>query len=283
MLFGHAVQFAAGVRRHEGSDAPQRSAVEQPPLALADVKPAQRYPAEPARAEVRPLLLQEGDHGQRIGGLQPVALGHGSLPICSLPLPLACIIIQRSAHSNPARAAMKTIPPAALLLLLLPAARAAEPNERQHWAFRPLARSLLPIRKPQTTIRNPVDAFILEKLEAKGLTLSPEAPKHVFLRRASLDLIGLPPSPEEMDAFLADNRPQAAERAIDRLLASPHFGERWGRHWLDGAGYVDVTGGDNDAATVKLGDGSKWRYRDYVLRAFNEDRPWSRFLTEQIA
>jgi hypothetical protein len=103
-----------------------------------------------------------------------------------------------------------------------------------------------------------------------------------LIRRATLDLLGLPPSPEEVDTFVNDTHVDAYERLIDRLLASPHFGARAGRHWLDGAGYVDVTGGDNDAATVKLGE-NKWRYRDYVIRAFNDDVPFARFLTEQIA
>jgi hypothetical protein len=140
-----------------------------------------------------------------------------------------------------------------------------------------------PSVKQTERVLTPLDAFILSKLEAKGLSLSPEAEARVLVRRVHLDLIGLPPSPQEVDDFLRDTRPNALERLIDRLLASPHFGERWGRHWLDGAGYVDVLGGDNDAGTIKLGDGSKWKYRDHVVRAVNEDRPWKRFLTEQIA
>ncbi|MBI3839673.1 MAG: DUF1553 domain-containing protein, partial [Planctomycetia bacterium] len=131
-------------------------------------------------------------------------------------------------------------------------------------------------------VRTPVDAFILAKLEERGLRLSPDADRLTLLRRASYDLVGLPPSPEEMDAFAADSRGDAFERLIDRLLASPHFGERWGRHWLDAAGYSDITGGDNDAAIIKLSDG-KWKYRDYVVRAFNQDKPYDRFLIEQLA
>ena len=88
--------------------------------------------------------------------------------------------------------------------------------------------------------------------------------------------------PEEVDAFVQDGRPDAYERLVDRLLASPHFGERWGRHWLDGAGFVDIVGCDNDAARIKLGE-DNWRYRDYVIRSINEDRPFDRFLTEQLA
>ena len=127
-----------------------------------------------------------------------------------------------------------------------------------------------------------MDHFILARLEARGLTLSPDAPPATLARRAYLDLIGLPPSPEELDAFLSDPNPNAYERLIDRLLASPHFGERWGRHWLDAAGYVDTVGLDNDAGITKVQE-NFWRYRDFVVRSLNEDKPYDRFLTEQIA
>jgi hypothetical protein len=155
-------------------------------------------------------------------------------------------------------------------------------QDRQFWAFRPLARPVVPGARQEERVRTPVDSLLLARLESHGFTFSPDVDRLTLLRRASFDLLGLPPSPEECAAFLADDRPGAYEGLLDRLLASPHFGERWGRHWLDGAGYVDVLGGDNDAAIVKLGDG-KWRYRDYVVCCFNEDRPFARFLTEQIA
>ena len=105
------------------------------------------------------------------------------------------------------------------------------------------------------------------------------------MRRLYLDLIGLPPAPEEVDAFLADGSPVAYEQLVERLLASPHFGERWGRHWLDEAGYTDTLGGDNDFVTGKqpLGVPGKWKYRDYVIDAINRDKPYDRFLTEQLA
>jgi hypothetical protein len=127
-----------------------------------------------------------------------------------------------------------------------------------------------------------VDAFLLSRLEANKLTLSPDADRITLLRRASLDLLGLPPAPEEVDAFLADERPDAYERLLDRLLASPHFGERWGRHWLDVVGYADTVGFDTDANNLVLSEG-KWRYRDYVIAAFNLDKPYDRFITEQLA
>jgi hypothetical protein len=152
----------------------------------------------------------------------------------------------------------------------------------EHWAFQKLARPPVPRVKDVGRVRSPIDAFILARLEAEGLRFATEADRMTLLRRVSLDLTGLPPPPQEIQEFLEDRRPDAYERLIDRLLASPHFGERWGRHWVDGAGYVDVLGSDNDAATIKLGEG-KWRYRDYVIRSLNDDKPFDRFLTEQLA
>jgi hypothetical protein len=125
-----------------------------------------------------------------------------------------------------------------------------------------------------------VDAFLLAKLEVKGLTLSPDASKSTLIRRAYLDLIGLPPPPDETQNFLADTEPDAYERLIDRLLDSPHYGERWGRHWLDVAGYTDCPHCSTDGQFLPVDD---WRYRDYVIRAFNQDKPYDRFIAEQLA
>ncbi len=126
--------------------------------------------------------------------------------------------------------------------------------------------------------RTEVDRFILTALEAKGLKPSPEADRRTLIRRASFDLIGLPPTPEEVEAFVKDPAPRAWERVVDRLLASPHYGERWGRHWLDLARYADSSGFHND-----LDRPHAWRYRDYVIRSFNEDKPYARFIAEQLA
>src|SRR5262249_9345778 len=130
--------------------------------------------------------------------------------------------------------------------------------------------------------RTPVDAFLLARLRDKGLSFSAEADRVTLVRRATYDLTGLPPTPEEVDAFVHDDRPDAYERLVERLLASPHSGECWGRHWLDGAGYADTFGGDNDAAGIFVAEG-KWRYRDWVVRACNADLPFDTFLTEQLA
>jgi hypothetical protein len=155
-------------------------------------------------------------------------------------------------------------------------------KDRQFWAFQKPCRPPVPKVRHTERVRTPIDAFILAKLEGKGLTLAPDADRAVLLRRLYFDLIGLPPSLEEADAFLADTRPDAYERLVERLLSSPHYGERWGRHWLDAAGYSDSVGGDNDPGQLFQREGM-WRYRDYVVRSLNEDKPFDRFLTEQLA
>ena len=147
-------------------------------------------------------------------------------------------------------------------------------EERRFWAFQPIKNPTVP-----SGAANPIDAFLLRKLKANALGFSPEAAKRTLIRRATFDLTGLPPTPDEIAGFLADQTPQAYDRFIDRLLASPNYGERWGRHWLDVAGYADSEGyTESDAER-----GWAWRYRDYVVRALNDDMPWDRFVQEQLA
>jgi hypothetical protein len=154
--------------------------------------------------------------------------------------------------------------------------------DRRFWSFRPLKRPPVPLQCGALRIRTPIDSFLLALLQSKGLTFSNDSDACTLLRRAHLDLLGMPPSLHEIDAFLADGQPDAYERLVDRLLASPHYGERWGRHWLDVAGYVDTVGFDTDATNIIQSEG-KWRYRDYVIHALKEDKPYDRFLTEQLA
>src|SRR5204862_7831296 len=135
-------------------------------------------------------------------------------------------------------------------------------KEPSWWAFRKPRRPDLPEVKNGGWVRTPVDAFVLQKLEEKGLKPAPPADKAVLIRRAWYDLLGLPPSPDEVRTFLADESPDAYEKLIDRLLASPQYGERWGRHWLDVVRYADSTGVESD-----LDYKNAWRYRDYVLRS----------------
>jgi hypothetical protein len=153
-------------------------------------------------------------------------------------------------------------------------------QDREYWAFTKPGAAPIPRVRAANRLRTPVDAFVLARLEAKGLTFSPDASKATLLRRAYLDLIGLPPSPDEVRNFQADSRPDAYERLVDRLLDSPHYGERWGRHWLDVAGYTDSPHCDTQGSFLPVDD---WRYRDYVVRAFNQDKPYDRFLAEQLA
>jgi uncharacterized protein DUF1553/uncharacterized protein DUF1549/cytochrome c len=151
--------------------------------------------------------------------------------------------------------------------------------DREFWSFQPPSRPAIPHVRQAQLVRTPIDAFLLEKLEAKNLTFSPEAEQLTLMRRAYLDLIGLPPDPTEIEDYLKDKRVDAYEQMIDRLLASPHYGERWGQFWLNAAGYADSEGAlDQDMVRPHA-----WRYRDYVIRSFNRDKPYDQFLLEQIA
>jgi mono/diheme cytochrome c family protein len=146
-----------------------------------------------------------------------------------------------------------------------------------HWAFRPLARPVPPAVKDTGWVRNPIDNFVLAELERRGIPPSPEADRPTLARRLSLDLVGLPPSPREIDEFQNDPAPDAYEKLVDRLLASPHYGERWARHWLDLARYADSNGYSIDAPR------SIWKYRDWVIAAYNRDLPFDRFVIDQLA
>ena len=148
----------------------------------------------------------------------------------------------------------------------------------EHWAFLPVRRPPVPGVRDTAWPQTPIDNFILQRLERQQLRPAARASREVLIRRATLDLTGLPPTPEEVEAFRADDAPDAYERLVERLLASSHYGERWGRHWLDVARYADSGGFETDIVF-----GSAWRYRDYVLRSFNADRPFDRFVREQIA
>jgi hypothetical protein len=147
--------------------------------------------------------------------------------------------------------------------------------DRRWWSFRPVRRPPVPADAPAV---NPIDAFLAQKLKAKGLRFSPQADRREMVRRVHFDLLGLPPAPEDVDAFVADRRPDGYERLVDRLLASPHLGERWGRHWLDVARFAQTNGYERDDEKPDA-----WRYRDYVIRAFNADKPFDRFVRENLA
>lgn len=152
---------------------------------------------------------------------------------------------------------------------------------RRYWAYQPVKRPPVPVSNSplaRSWVRTPIDAFILAKLEARGLTPVKLADKAILIRRAYYDLTGLPPTPEEIDAFVNDTDPAAWEKLVDKLLASPHYGEKWGRHWLDVVRYCETNGYERDGPKPFV-----WRYRDYVIRSFNDDKPYDQFIKEQLA
>src|ERR1041385_1640624 len=156
--------------------------------------------------------------------------------------------------------------------------RPITPAERSYWAFRPVKQIPPPKIAGARWNANPIDAFLLAGMQAKGLKPSPPADPRVLVRRAYLDLTGLPPTPAETDAFLKDSSPDAWPKLIDKLLGSPHYGERWARHWLDLVRYADSDGFEFDRDRDEA-----WRYRDWVVKFFNDDKPYTRFIQEQIA
>jgi len=152
------------------------------------------------------------------------------------------------------------------------------PAQKNYWAFQPIAKPTPPAVKNQQWVQNPIDAFVLQKLEAQNLQPNPRAGKLTLLRRTTIDMTGLPPTQEEIQQYLSDRSSNAWEKVVDRLLASPQYGERWARHWLDVARYADSNGFRGDETRPHV-----WRYRDYVIKAFNDDKPYDRFVREQIA
>lgn len=151
-------------------------------------------------------------------------------------------------------------------------------TRKRHWAWQPLQAAPVPVVKNKSWVRSPIDNFILAKLEEKHLKPAPYANRRTLIRRLTFDLIGLPPTPQEIDAYLADTSSNAYEKVVDRLLASPHYGERWARHWLDLARYAETDGHEFD-----FDKPNAYMYRDYVVRALNADLPYNQFVTEQVA
>ena len=227
------------------------------------------------RADAGKLILQGGDRGAAVVPGQPeksllltAVTGGSDLPRMPLELdPLSdeeIDLIRRWIAQGAKVPENERIAP-------------AEPKRSSHWAFQPIKPVEPPDTKHAAWVRNPIDRFIAAKLEVRGLKPSPEAPRETLIRRLSLDLRGIPPTLAEVDAFLADREPGAYERLVQRFLDSPHYGERWGRHWLDIARYADSNGFTID------GPRSIWKYRDWVIDAFNADMPFDQFTIEQIA
>jgi hypothetical protein len=152
-------------------------------------------------------------------------------------------------------------------------------EDRRFWTFQPIRRPAVPKWSSADRVRTSIDVFVLQKLREQNLDFAPEADKRTLIRRVYFDLLGLPPTPEAVDEFLADDSPDAYDRLVDRVLESPSYGERWGRHWLDVAGYADSNGyAEADSLRPQA-----WRYRDYVIRSCNDDKPWNQFIVEQLA
>lgn len=151
-------------------------------------------------------------------------------------------------------------------------------EDRNYWAYRPVQRPAVPDVRDPAPSGNPIDRFLAAKLDAAGLALSPRTDRAALIRRATYDLTGLPPTPDAVDEFVADDAPDAYERLIDRLLASPRYGEKWGRHWLDLVRYAETNGYERDNPKPQA-----WRYRDYVIRSFNQGKSYDQFLREQLA
>ncbi|MEK7834008.1 MAG: DUF1549 domain-containing protein, partial [Acidobacteriota bacterium] len=151
-------------------------------------------------------------------------------------------------------------------------------TEKSYWAFQPVRKPVAPTVKKRSWVKTPIDAFVLSELEVRQIVPAAAADKTTLIRRATFDLTGLPPTPEEVAAFIADRSPKAFEKVVDRLLASPHYGEKWARHWLDLARYADSDGFKADDTRPNI-----WRYRDYVIKSFNADKPYDRFVKEQLA
>jgi len=253
--------------------------------------PAAAAPGPDFNREVRPILARHclkchgPDDKQRQAGLRLdtregalAALAGGRKAVVP-GKPQASTLVQRI-HARGAG----VMPPPATKNPLSEADRqvlvrwiAAGARYEPHWAFVPPRAVAPPAVRTKGWVRNPVDTFVLARLEAEGLRPAPEADRYTLVRRVSLDLIGLPPTPEEADAFVNDPAPHAYERLVDRLLASPQYGERWARRWLDLARYADTNGYEKDRPR------SIWPYRDWVIRALNADLPFDQFTVEQIA
>ncbi|HRI89347.1 MAG TPA: DUF1549 domain-containing protein, partial [Candidatus Hydrogenedentes bacterium] len=206
-------------------------------------------------------------------------LGHDEQSACQQVLPDGRMTnTVHSVNLNPAKEGCLMGLSRVTLVCLLTAFSAIAEDAATHWAFVAPVRANAPAVSNAQWVRNPIDAFVLSRLEAEGIAPSPEASRETLLRRVSLDLIGLPPALDELDTYLADTSPDSYERQIDRLLNSPHFGEKWARWWLDLSGYADSDGYLSDFLRPNA-----WHYRQWVVDAFNTNKPFDQFTTEQLA
>src|SRR3954452_12335640 len=262
---------------------PVLPAVDRPVDFVKDIQPifqqscykchgAEKHKGE-LRLDAKPLALKGGTTGPLLEA------GHGD----------RSLLVQRLLGvGDEARMPLKAdpLPPAQIALVKAwidqgakwpDSASGGDAKLTKHWAYEKPVRPELPAVRDSAWVRSPIDRFVLARLEKEALPPSKEASRETLIRRLSLDLIGLPPAPAEVDAFVHDASPDAYERLVDRLLASPHYGERWARPWLDLARYADTHGYEKDNRRAA------WKYRDWVIEAFNRDLPFDQFTIAQIA
>ncbi len=297
-VVGLGMALAAGLSPSRAADAPTT-----PPAAAATPDQIRFF-----ELKVRPVLATHcfGCHGaaRQVGGLRldgrAAALkGGGAGPAVVPGKPERSPLIQAINHSGlkmPPAGKLKPEEIAALTEWVRIGAPWPEPNSaqrpgggpgktvgkpvdpRSHWAFRPMKRAPVPVTSDGGWSRTGIDRFVFQRLKVAGLSPSPEADRTSLLRRVTFDLTGLPPTPEEVDQFVSDPSPHAYEKQVDRLLASPRYGEKWARHWLDLVRYAD-----SDGYRIDDYRPNAWLYRDYVIKSFNEDKPYDRFVHEQLA
>ena len=253
-------------------------------IAAGDVAPEHRY-----ERQIKPLLakhcLQCHGPDKAEGGLNLLdrksalkELESGSIGIVPGKPEASELLARISSHDESTRMPPEGKPLTAAEIEVFKTWITEGAEYQTHWAYRPLALGAPPKIKNTAAVRNPIDAFVVAKLESKQIAPSPEASRETLIKRLYFDLLGLLPTPEEVDAFVRDKSPGAYENLVDRLLASPHFGERWGRHWLDMARYADSDGYEKDRARPDA-----YVFRDWVINAYNTDMPFDRFTIEQIA
>ena len=282
-----------------------------PPVAADEPRPAERDDPQLAaffEKQVRPVLVarclechgaEKQKAGLRLDSRDAAVTGGDSGPALVPGKPDDSLLVRALSYTGEIKMPPRSKLPAAEIAVLTewirrgaawpnavpvsPSSPTADgplftPEQQAFWAFAPVSDPSTPVVNDAAWVQNPIDQFILNALEAQGLHPAPAADRRVLIRRVTFDLTGLPPTPAEVEAFLADGRADAFARVVDRLLASPRYGERWARHWLDVARYGDTNGLDENLAFVNA-----YRYRDYVVAAFNRDKPYDQFVREQIA
>lgn len=287
----------------QAADTPPAAAAATPPTGLsAEERERQLAQIEFFERRVRPVLAEhcyschgpkKQSAGLRLDTTAGIRQGSDRGPVIQAGQPDNSVLIRAVRRETEAPMPPKQpLPPEAVAALtewvrhgaILPPDRAPSTpaaDPRSHWAFQPVREPPVPaVADPHARLRTDIDRFVAARLQPLGWTLAPPADRRTLIRRAYFDLIGLPPTAEEIEAFERDTDPQAWEKLIDRLLASPHFGERWARYWLDLARYADTKG---YLFTEDRNYPYAYTYRDYVIRSFNEDKPYDRFLIEQIA